>query len=105
MTVVTDEEVSRQGVQNYYRGMQERAGEAIATLCENPQEYHRECQFGGLTMAVPSSYIPRIKEEIVAFQKHLLGMCDAVGEPPDRVVQFNLQLLPLSQQVTPMEED
>jgi uncharacterized protein (TIGR02147 family) len=59
----------------------------------------RERHFCGVTVAVPESLLPALKAELDRFQERLLAMCDdATGA--DRVVQLNLQLFPLSAQVS-----
>ena len=47
-------------------------------------------------MAVPSSLVARLKQEVTAFQERVLHLCDTAPEERDRVYQLNLQLFPLS---------
>ena len=89
-SVVTPHEVEGLAVHNYHHGMLERAREAIEAF--PPAERH----LGGVTVAVPASLVPRLKQEIASFQERLLHLCDTAAEPKDRVVQLNLQLFPLS---------
>jgi uncharacterized protein (TIGR02147 family) len=90
-SVVTPHEVAGLAVHNYHQGMLERAREAIDAF--DPEERH----LGGVTVAVPLSLVPRLKEEVAAFQERILHLCDTAPELKDRVYQFNLQLFPLSE--------
>lgn len=94
-SVVTPHEVEGLAVHNYHHGMLERAREAIDAF--DPTERH----FGAVTVAVPDALVPRLKQEIAAFQERLLNLCDTAAEPKDRVYQLNLQLFPLSESREP----
>ena len=75
---------------NYHRGMLERATEAIDAFAQEAR------QFGGLTVAIPVSLVPRLKQELAAFQERFLHLCDTAEGPPEQVYQLNVQLFPLS---------
>lgn len=90
-SVATPHEVAGLAVHNYHQGMLERAQEAITGF--DPEERH----FGGVTVAVPASLVPRLKQEVAAFQERVLHLCDTAPELKDRVYQLNLQLFPLSE--------
>lgn len=90
-SVVTPHEVAGLAVHNYHHGMLERAREAIDGF--SPEERH----LGGVTVAVPASLVPRLKQEVAAFQERILHLCDTAPELRDRVYQLNLQLFPLSE--------
>lgn len=89
-SVVTPHEVAGLAVHNYHAGMLARAREAIDAF--DPEERH----FGGLTVAVPADLVPRLKEELVAFQERVLNLCDSASGASDQVYQVNLHLFPLS---------
>lgn len=90
-SVVTPHEVLGLAVHNYHKSMLERAHEAIDAF--DPEERH----LGGVTVAVPRALVPRLKQEIAAFQERVMNLCDTAPEDKDRVYQFNLQLFPLSE--------
>ena len=90
-SVVTPHEVAYLAVHNYHDNMLQRAREALDVF--DPEER----QYGGLTLALPEPLIPRLKEELVAFQERILDLCDAHPGPAVRVFQLNLQLFPLSE--------
>lgn len=90
-TVVTPHEVAGLAAHNYHQGMLTRASEAIDAF--DPEER----QLGGLTVAVPQSLVPRLKQELAAFQERFLHLCDTETDPADRVYQLNIQLFPLSE--------
>ncbi len=87
--VVTPHEVFGLAVYNYHRGMLARATEALDTV--PPEQRH----YGAVTVAVPEELVPRLKEEVGAFQERLLALAES-AQAPDRVYQLNLQLFPLS---------
>jgi uncharacterized protein (TIGR02147 family) len=70
--------------------MLERARDAIEAF--DPEERH----LGAVTVAVPASLVPRLKQEVAAFQERVMHLCDTAAEDKDRVYQLNLQLFPLS---------
>lgn len=88
-SVVTPHEVVGLAVHNYHHSMIARADEALETIDQE------ERQFGALTVAISSELLGRLKQEIAAFQERVLHLCDDDPEP-DRVVQLNIQLFPLS---------
>lgn len=102
-SVVTPHEVAGLAVHNYHHGMLDRAKEAIGAF--EPDQRH----FGGLTVAVPPSLVPRLKLEVAAFLERVLDLCDAppadrddaAPEAKDRVYQLNVQLFPLSDPGSP----
>lgn len=54
-----------------------------------------------VTVGVPESLLPTLKAEANAFLERMMHLCDASAEDPDRVMQMNLQLFPLT---APREE-
>lgn len=89
-SLVTPHEVAGMAVFNYHTGMIERAREALR---DAP---HAQRHFCGVTVAVAEDMLPRLKRELDQFQERLLDLCDAYEGPRGRVVQLNLQLVPLS---------
>ncbi len=97
-SVVSEAEVRQPDVFGYYRGMHDRAAHALDRL-ETDADYVERSQFLGLTVAVPESLLPLLRERLHEVQCELLGLCDGAGDQPDQVVQINLQLFPLTTRV------
>jgi uncharacterized protein (TIGR02147 family) len=89
-SVATPHEVADLGVHNYHNGMLDRARDA---LLDFPQE---ERHFLGVTIAIPEGMLPTLKQELNAFQAHVLDLCDEAQPAAERVFQVNLNLFPLS---------
>lgn len=89
-TVVTPHEVAGLAARNYHRGMLGLARESIERF--PPDQRH----LGALTVGIPDSLLPRLKEELAAFQERVLDLCDSADDPPDRVCQVHLALFPLT---------
>lgn len=89
-SVTTAPEVSRLAVANYYQGVVERAAEAIERFPG------RERHLISITVGVPAALMPTLKAEANAFLERMMHLCDASVEDPDRVMQMNLQLFPLT---------
>lgn len=89
-TVVTPHEVAGLAARNYHLGMLQLARESIERF--PPEQRH----LGALTVCIPDSLIPRLKEELASFQERVLDLCDSADDPPDRVHQVQLALFPLS---------
>lgn len=79
---------------NYHRAMLERAGEAIELV---PREQR---EVAALTVCVSERRMLELKERILAFRRELLQAAEA-DDVPERVVQINFQLFPLSKGTTP----
>ena len=88
-SLVTPHEVAGMAAYNYHTGMIDRAKDALTT----PAAERHYC---AVTVAIPSTLVPRLKRELDAFQERLLDLCDSAQDSKDRVYQVNLQLLPLS---------
>lgn len=95
-SVVTPREVQSLAVQNYHRGMLERAREAIV---EVPSDQRH---FLAVTVAVPPALVPELKLELNALQDRILEICSGTPLPADQIMQFNLNFFPVS---TPGEEE
>jgi len=89
-SVVTPPEVTHLAVENYHRGMLQRATDAIEAF--EPQERH----LIAITVAAPEHLVARMKDEANSFLERMMNLCDASTDDADRVYQLNLQLFPLS---------
>ena len=75
---------------NYHRTMMERAAAALDTI---PRE---EREISSLTLCVSQEVLLDLKERIREFRRELLQLAE-LGGTPERVVQLNFQLFPLSE--------
>ena len=75
---------------NYHRSMLERAAEALDTV---PRE---EREISSVTLCVSHDVMLDLKERIREFRRELLQVAELDGAP-ERVVQINFQLFPLSE--------
>lgn len=87
--VTTGAEARGTHIFRYHRSMLERAAESM-DLVEGPER-----DISSVTLCVASHRIPELKAEIQAFRKRLMQLAEDAPDP-DRVVQFNVQLFPLS---------
>ena len=76
-------------VVNYHRTMLARAAEALDTV---PRE---EREISSITLCVSQEVLLDLKERIREFRRELLQVAELEGKP-ERVVQINFQLFPLS---------
>jgi uncharacterized protein (TIGR02147 family) len=76
-------------VVNFHRAMIAQAARALDDM---PRQ---ERDISALTLGVSEQALARLKERITTFRQELLQMADLDG-PPERVVQVNFQLFPLS---------
>jgi uncharacterized protein (TIGR02147 family) len=90
-SVVTPHEVAGLAARNYHRGMLELAQDSIEAAA--PAERH----LVAVTVCIPQSLVPRLKDELNAFQERLLDLCDGATGDPERVYQMELALFPLSE--------
>jgi len=97
-SVATPPELASLAVRNYHHGMIEKGQEAIERF-EGPDRH-----LLAVTVGVPQSLVPKLKEEATAMMQRLMNLCDAEEAPMEQVVQINLQLFPLSEAV-PAEEE
>jgi uncharacterized protein (TIGR02147 family) len=74
---------------NYHRAMLERASAAIETI---PRE---EREIASLTLCVSEKRLQELKQRIRTFRQELLQTAER-DDTPERVVQLNFQLFPLS---------
>lgn len=89
-SVATSPEISRLAVLNYYRGIMERAAEAIDRFPGT------ERHLISVTVGVPDSLLPTLKAEANAFLERMMHLCDSTTEDTDRIMQMNLQIFPLT---------
>jgi uncharacterized protein (TIGR02147 family) len=89
--VVTPREVLGLAVHNYHQGMIDRARDGIVNFRSSERHYT------GVTVCIPESLVPQIKDEINTFAERLLDLCDGAEETPERVYQFHLLAFPLSE--------
>ncbi|MEN0068138.1 MAG: TIGR02147 family protein [Myxococcota bacterium] len=89
-SVTTAPVVSRLAVANYHRDVLARAGEAIDRFPRT------ERHLIAITVGVPDSLVSVLKDEANRFLERMMHLCDDHDAPPDRVMQMNLQLFPVS---------
>ncbi|MEL6343263.1 MAG: TIGR02147 family protein [Myxococcota bacterium] len=90
VSMVTPGEVLDLAVYNYHRGMSHLAAEAVRAY---PTETRHML---GVTVSISEGLIPTLKQELQSLQARLLDLCDSEAATPERVMQINLQLFPLS---------
>ena len=88
--VVTPTEVLGLAVHNYHQGMIDRARDAIVDIPASERHYT------GVTVCIPETLVPRIKDEINTFAERLLELCDGAEGTAERVYQLHLMAFPLS---------
>jgi uncharacterized protein (TIGR02147 family) len=81
-------------VVNYHRAMLARASDAIDRI---PRE---EREISSVTLCVSQATLLALKTRIREFRRELLQLAELEGEP-ERVVQINFQLFPLSKKADP----
>ena len=87
--VTTGAETRGIHIRRYHRAMLERAAESME-LVEGSER-----DISSVTLCVASHRVPQLKAEIQAFRKRLMQLAED-DDHPDRVMQFNVQLFPLS---------
>jgi len=75
---------------NYHRAMLQRAAEALET------ETREEREISSLTLCISQEVMLDLKERIREFRREILQVAELEGKP-ERVVQINFQLFPLSE--------
>ncbi len=90
VSLATANEVAGLALHNYHRQMLQRAQDSIVgTLAP-------ERHLLGVTVAVPTTLIPKLKAELDSVQERLLHLCDEHSAKAERVYQLQLCLFPLS---------
>ncbi len=79
---------------NYHRAMLQRASVAIETISREERE------IASLTLCVSEKRLQEIKQQIRSFRQQLLQTAEE-DDTPERVVQVNFQLFPLSKRMKP----
>lgn len=90
--VTTGPETRGMHIRQYHRSMLERAGESMALV------HHAERDISSVTLCISDRKLAELKAEIQAFRKKLMALAEEHPHP-DRVVQFNVQLFPLSRKI------
>lgn len=85
----TDEDVRHLALPKYHREMNRLADEALNQPIEDRE-------FNGLTVAIPKSRLPEVKEKIRKFRRELHESLLSTENNADEVYQFNLQLFRLT---------
>jgi hypothetical protein len=70
--------------------MIDRARDAIVDIPASERHYT------GVTVCIPETLVPRIKDEINTFAERLLELCDGAEDTAERVYQLHLMAFPLS---------
>lgn len=96
-SVTTPAAVTGLAVRNYHHGMIGKAQESIERFDGADR------QLLAVTVGIPRSLLPTLKEETTAMMQRLMNLCDAAEEPMEQVMQINLQLFPLSGAVSTEE--
>ena len=81
-------EISRLAVLNYYRGIMERAAEAI------DQDPGTERHLISVTVGVPDSLLPTLKAEANAFLERMMHLCDSTTEDTNGIMSDEPRNLP-----------
>ena len=76
-------------VANYHRAMMVRAAESIDLVPSDDRD------ISSLTLGVGQGGLARLKERVQRFRRELLEL-SLLEDEPERVVQLNFQLFPLS---------
>jgi uncharacterized protein (TIGR02147 family) len=87
--VSTGSETAGLHIRNYHAEMMDRATRAMELV---PRE---DRDVSTLTVSVSGKLIPELKQRLAEFRRELVHLCDA-EDAPDRVVQLNFQMFPLS---------
>ncbi len=90
--VTTGPETRGLHIRQYHRSMLDRAAESMELI------HHAERDISSVTLCVSDRKLPELKAEIQAFRKRLMALAEEHPHP-DRVVQFNVQLFPLSRKL------
>lgn len=98
VTVVTPKEVSILAVGNYHTEMLERASASVEAI--RADERH----LLAITVAIPSSLVPELKQRMNRMFEELLETCDGATAEPDTVYQIGAQCFPLASRLDPSEE-
>lgn len=90
--VTTGQQASGLHIRNYHAELMQRAVHAMHHL---PAE---ERYISALTLSASAATFDEVRRRVLAFRQELIALCDADPDP-ERVLQLNLQLFPLSRTV------
>lgn len=96
LNISTEEHLQNTAVRRYHKEMNRLAGEALDEALE-----YREVN--GLTVAIPDTVLPLVKEKIRNFRKELNTFLSQYEEHADDVYQINFQLFALTKKTLPEE--
>jgi len=88
--IVTTPEITWLALQNYYQGMLTRARDALVEFKAAERHYST------ITVAIPRSMVPKLKEELTQMTNRLVTLCEEDPSDRDQVIQINLNFHPLS---------
>ena len=96
--VTTEPRVRSAAVRSYYEGISARSRERLDELLQDPQGWLGEMsRVGALTIALPTSAIPKAAEAFLEFHKRLHELLEAEqGAEPEEVMQLHLHMFPLT---------
>jgi uncharacterized protein (TIGR02147 family) len=77
-------------ITTFHRTMLQRAGEALDSVAREERE------IAALTVGLDATRFRQFKQRLYELRQELLHLATASGDPPDRVVQINFQMFPLS---------
>lgn len=89
VSITTPNQVTGLAVHNYHQQMLQLAKESIERHAEN------ERHMLGVTVSIPESMLPVLKEELNQMAARLLDMCDGTEEAKNVTVQLGLHVFPL----------
>ena len=92
-TLTTPMEVAGVAAHTHHQGALDLARHALDHVPPEERAFHT------VTVAVPESLLPRLRQRIEALSLELLDEADAADAPPDRVVQAVLAVYPVSQSI------
>ena len=92
--LTTGPEIKSLVIANFHREMIRLAGESLERYPA------KERDITGLVLSVRKDRMDEIKQKTAAFRKELLELASG-EEDPDQVVQVNIQVFPLTKQMTP----
>ena len=90
VSIVTPMEVSSLAGFNYHTEMLQLAKEGLDRF--DPEDRH----YMALTVCIPPTLLPKLKEELNQMAARLLDLCDSATSQPEQVMQLHLHCFPLS---------
>ena len=90
VSITTPNQVTGLAVHQYHHQMLHLAQESIDRFTE--EERH----LLGVTVSIPASLLPQLKEELNQMAARLLDLCDGTTEEKDVTIQLGLHCFPLS---------